>query len=230
VKRVVELFSPDLADALNRFLPSLDLPPEGEIDRPRPSQVPLCDGCPYIPTFEALSEVIDQLGGHDEVVVVGDPGCMVRAQLSPYEVMDVKHSLGSSIGIAVGISLGFMRRGEEKRVVALCGDSGFIHSGFNGLVDAVRIGATILVLILDNGTTALSGGQPHPASRVDARGVPRPAVNLAALVRETGAGLVRVVDLDRGEDIRSAIEVGTGFRGTAVVIARGQCPRWSSAG
>jgi len=74
VKRVGELFSPDIADALNRFLPGMDLLPEGEIDRPRPSQVPLCDGCPYIPTFEALSEVTDQLGGHDEVVVVGDPG------------------------------------------------------------------------------------------------------------------------------------------------------------
>jgi len=154
---------------------------------------------------------------------------MVRAQLSPYEVMDVKHSLGSSIGIATGISMGFSRRGEEKRVVALCGDSGFLHSGFNGLVDAVRFGVTILVLILDNGTTALSGGQPHPASWVDARGAPRPAVDLAALARKTGAGLVRVVDLDRGEDIRSAIEVGMGFRGTAVVIARGQCPRWTSA-
>lgn len=105
----------------------------------------------------------------------------------------------------------------------------FLHSGFNGLVDAVRIGASILVLILDNGTTALSVGQPHPASLMDARVMPQPAVDLTALVCKTGAGLVRVVDLDRGEDIRSAIEVGTGFKGTAVVNARGQCPRWSSA-
>lgn len=86
------------------------------------------NGCSYIPTFEALSEVIDQLGGHNEVVVVGDPGCMVRAQLPSYEIMDVKHSLGPSIGIVVGISLGFIRRGEEKRVVALCGDSGFFYT------------------------------------------------------------------------------------------------------
>ena len=116
-----------------------------------------------------------------------------------------------------------------KRVVALCGDSSFLHSGFNGLVDATRVGATMLVLILDNGTTALSGGQPHPASRVDARGKPRRAVDLVTLAREAGADMVQVVDLDRDEDIRSAIEMGMDFDGVAVVIARGRCLRWSAA-
>jgi indolepyruvate ferredoxin oxidoreductase alpha subunit len=105
-----------------------------------------------------------------------------------------------------------------------------LHSGFSGLVDATRVGAEMLVLILDNGTTALSGGQPHPASQTDARGRPRHAVDLAALAREAGADMVQAVDLDRGEDIRSAIERGMDFDGVAVVIARGQCPRWSAAG
>ena len=238
VPRAGELFAPHIAAALNRFLFHLALPTEGESSRPRPSREPLCDGCPYIPTFDALTEVIAQFGGRDEVIVVGDPGCMVRAQLPPYELMDVKHSLGSSIGMAAGIALSQTsagsvepsKRGAGKRVVALCGDSGFLHSGFGGLVDATRVGATMLVLILDNGTTALSGGQPHPASRVDARGRPRRAVDLAALAREAGAGMVRLVDLDRSEDIRTAIEMGMGFDGVAVVIARGRCVRWSAAG
>jgi indolepyruvate ferredoxin oxidoreductase alpha subunit len=209
-----------------------------------PSREPLCDGCPYIPTFNALVEVIAQLEGRDEAIVVGDLGCLVRAQLPPYELLDVKISLGSSIGIAAGIALSLSRPacpecgrrepveesqgGVGKRVVALCGDSSFLHSGFNGLVDATRTDAKMLVLILDNGTTALSGGQPHPASRTDARGRPRRAVDLTALARETGAGLVRVIDLDHGEDIRAAIEMGMGFDGVAVVIARGRCPRWSA--
>jgi indolepyruvate ferredoxin oxidoreductase alpha subunit len=88
----------------------------------------------------------------------------------------------------------------------------------------------MLVLILDNGTTALSGGQPHPASGADARRRPRRAVDMAALAREAGAGMVQVVDLDHGEDIRAAIEMGMDFDGVAVVIARGQCPRWSATG
>ena len=88
----------------------------------------------------------------------------------------------------------------------------------------------MLVLLLDNGTTALSGGQPHSASRVDARGRPQRAVDLAALAREAGAGKVRLVDLDHGEDIRAAIKVGMDFDGVAVVIARGRCLRWSATG
>jgi indolepyruvate ferredoxin oxidoreductase alpha subunit len=237
VPRAGELFGPHIAAALNRYLPRLALPTEGETARPRPSRSPLCDGCPYIPTFDALTDVIAQFG-RDDVIVVGDPGCMVRAQLPPYELLDVKNSLGSSIGMAAGIGLslrcpepaGGSERHTGKRVVALCGDSGFLHSGLYGLVDAARVGAPLLVLILDNSTTALSGGQPHPASSVDSRGRPQRAVDLAGLAREAGAGMVRVVDLDRGQDIRSAIETGMNLDGVAVVIARGRCPRWAAAG
>jgi indolepyruvate ferredoxin oxidoreductase alpha subunit len=243
VSRAGELFGPHIAAALNRYLPRLALPTEGESDRPRPSRSPLCDGCPYIPTFDALTEVIAHFG-RDEVIVVGDPGCMVRAQMPPYELLDVKNSLGSSIAMAAGIGLSLrcpepvegtcpeLAEGSQghtgNRVVALCGDSGFLHSGLNGLVDAARVGAPLLVLILDNDTTALSGGQPHPASPVDARGRPQRAVDLAGLAREAGAGMVRVVDLDRGEDIRPALEMGMNSDGVAVVIARGRCPRWAA--
>jgi indolepyruvate ferredoxin oxidoreductase alpha subunit len=230
VRRVGELFPHHIAAALKDSLHLPALTSEGESSRPMPSRRPLCDRCPYIPTFDALVEAIAQLGGRDEAIVVGDPGCMVRSQLPPYELLDVKHSLGSGIGMAAGIALSQAKSGTRKQVVALCGDSGFVHSGFNGLVDAVRVGARMLVLILDNGTTALSGGQPHPASRVDARGRPRRAVNLAALAREAGARAVQEVDLDRGEDIRGAIEMAMNVDDIAVVIARGQCPRWSADG
>jgi indolepyruvate ferredoxin oxidoreductase alpha subunit len=223
-----ELFSPQIADALNCFLPDLDLSTEGEDSRPRPSRDPLCEGCPYIPVFEALNEVLAELGGRDEFVVVGDPGCMVRGQLRPYEIMDVKHSLGSSVGVASGIAGGLHERGEKKRVIALCGDSGFLHSGLGGLVDAARMKVPLLVMILDNGLTALSGGQPHPGSIVDARGDPQRAVDLVGMVHNTGVGEVWVVDLDRGEDIRSAIERGMEYQGTGVVVVRGRCPQWFS--
>jgi indolepyruvate ferredoxin oxidoreductase alpha subunit len=216
-----ELSAADLAKALNRFLPGLALPIDGGQSRSMPSRQPLCDGCPYIPTFDALQAVIAERGGRDPFIIVGDPGCMVRAQMPPYELMDVKHSLGSAIGMATGIAAAQGRAG--KRVIALCGDSGFLHSGFNGLVDAACLGVRLLVLVLDNGTTALSGGQPHPASPVDTRGRSRPGVDLAALAHAAGAGMVRIADLDSGEDIQPALAKGLDFDGLAVVIARGQC-------
>ncbi|MCP4543908.1 MAG: hypothetical protein GY832_42885 [Chloroflexi bacterium] len=228
IPRAGELFPLQIATALNRFLPHLALPTEGETARPRPSRQPLCEGCPYSPTLDALFSVIEQSGGRDEFIIVGDPGCMVRAQLPPYKLLDVKTSLGSSIGTAVGIALSQTKNNTGKRVIALCGDSAFLHSGLNGLIDAAQIDANMLVLVLDNGTTALSGGQPHPASQTDARGTLRHAVELAALVRAASVGDMRAVDLDRGDDVQAAIEAGINFNGLSVVIARGQCPRWTT--
>jgi indolepyruvate ferredoxin oxidoreductase alpha subunit len=216
-----ELFSPDIAAALNRFLPGVALSTAGEQSRPRPSRERLCAGCPYVPTFDALTAIMERRGGRDAFIVVGDPGCMVRAQMPPYELMDVKHSLGSAIGMATGVAIA--QSHTDKRLIALCGDSGFLHSGFNGLMDAARVGVRMLVLILDNGTTALSGQQPHPGSQIDSRGRPRQGVNLAGLAHEAGAGMVHTVDLDGGEDIVAAVEAGLDFEGLAVIVARGQC-------
>jgi indolepyruvate ferredoxin oxidoreductase alpha subunit len=220
-----ELFSPQLAAALVRIVPSLDLEVKGEATRHRPSREPLCEGCPYIPTFEALGEVIHRFGGREKVIVTGDPGCMVRAQGEPFYLMDVKNSLGAAIGMGAGLALSLARKGVEKHVVAICGDSGFLHSGMIGLIDAGRLGIKMLVLLLDNGTTALSGRQPHSASPVDAWGRSRPAVDLEALVREARVQMLQIVDIDRGEDIEVAIEQGLHSDGIAVVIARGRCVR-----
>jgi indolepyruvate ferredoxin oxidoreductase alpha subunit len=218
-----ELFSPQLAAALVRIVPSLDLEVKGEASRHRPSREPLCEGCPYIPTFEALSELVNQIGGREEVIITGDPGCMVRAQGEPFYLMDVKNSLGAAIGMGAGLAFSLAKRGFEKQVVAICGDSGFLHSGMTGLIDANRLGVKMLVLLLDNGTTALSGRQPHSASAVDVWERPRAAVDLEALAREAGAHTVQVIDLDRGENIHAAIEQGFHSEGISVVIARGRC-------
>jgi indolepyruvate ferredoxin oxidoreductase alpha subunit len=217
------LFSPQLAAALVRIVPSLDLEVKGEASRHRPSREPLCEGCPYIPTFEALSELVNQIGGREEVIITGDPGCMVRAQGEPFYLMDVKNSLGAAIGMGAGLAFSLAKRGFEKQVVAICGDSGFLHSGMTGLIDANRLGVKMLVLLLDNGTTALSGRQPHSASAVDVWERPRAAVDLEALAREAGAHTVQVIDLDRGENIHAAIEQGFHSEGISVVIARGRC-------
>ena len=218
-----ELFSAQLAAALVRIVPGLELEVKVDVGRHRPSREPLCEGCPYIPTFEALSEVVNRIGGREKVIITGDPGCMVRAQGEPFYLMDVKNSLGAAIGMGAGLALSLARRGFEKQVVAICGDSGFLHSGMTGLIDACRLGVKMLVLLLDNGTTALSGRQPHSASPVDVWERPRSAVDLEGLAREAGAHMVQVVDLDQGGNISAAIERGFHSEGVSVVIARGRC-------
>jgi indolepyruvate ferredoxin oxidoreductase alpha subunit len=220
-----ELFQPDIAQALSALWDQLAGSPIGPTDRPRPSRDPLCDGCPYRPMADALAAAMENHGGREKYVVVGEPGCMVRTQLPPYELLDVKNSLGASVGMATGLALSPI----EQRVIALCGDSAFLHSGLTGLLSAVTARARLVLLILDNGTTALSGGQSHPASPRDARGRPQRGVDLEAIVRAAGVREVTVVDLDRGQSMREPLE--TAFRSDAlsVIIARGDCPRWSAA-
>jgi indolepyruvate ferredoxin oxidoreductase alpha subunit len=218
-----ELFASHLAASLNSCFPALALDEKGDRGRPMPSRETPTEDCPYIPIFDTLQEALAQMGTREDSIVVGDPGCMVRFQ-DAYGLMDVKMGLGSSIGMASGISMSLMKSGEGKQVVAISGDSSFTHSNFNGLVDAVRVGASILVLILDNQTTALSGGQPNPASGVSARGEPRQAVDLRALALESGAGVVEVVDIKRGNDLMHALEKGLRSTGVRVIIAQGRCP------
>jgi indolepyruvate ferredoxin oxidoreductase alpha subunit len=221
-----ELFGAHLAAALNRFCPTLSIPEEGERPRSMISRQSLCDGCPYIPTFDALLEALSGMGGRDRAVIVGEPGCMVRGQLPPYGLLDVKTSLGSSIGMATGIALTLAKHHENKRVVALCGDSSFLHSDVNALLDAARAGVSLLVLILDNGTTALSGGQPHPASPRDARGKPRSAADMATLIRGSGVRTVETIGVQSKDRLKDAIETGLKGEGISVIVASGPCPRY----
>ncbi len=215
-----ELFAPHVALALTALLPDWTLPPFQRTHRAMPSREPLCEGCPYIPTLEALQALMQDHGGRKSFVVTGEAGCMVRAQLPPWEILDVKYGLGASIGLAAGLA----RTGIPQHIVALAGDSALLHSGLGGLIDAVQAGVRLLVIVLDNGTTALSGKQPHPASGYDVQGHPRPAVDLAALVRAAGVDTVRVVDAFDAGAVRSALEEGLAAEDVAVVIAKGDCP------
>jgi indolepyruvate ferredoxin oxidoreductase alpha subunit len=222
-----ELAAPQLAQVLNAVMPTLDLRVEEDRGRDMPSRRPLCDDCPYISVFDALLEVMEREGGRDDYIVVGDPGCMVRGQLPPYELIDVKTSLGSSIGIASGLMMGLQgaRPPVARHVVALSGDSSFLHTGLSELVDAARLDLPLLVILLDNGTTALSGGQPNAGTAQDVRGRPRQAVALDRVAEGLGAECVEAIDVDRGQNLRIAIASALRREGLSVIVARGPCPR-----
>jgi indolepyruvate ferredoxin oxidoreductase alpha subunit len=217
-----ELFAPDIVYALSALLPDWPWPSFEPASRRMPSRKPLCNDCPYIPTLEALSAVMERNGGRDAFIVTGETGCMVRAQLPPWAVMDVKYGMGSSIGLAAGMA----RTGIPQKVVALSGDSALLHSGLGELIDAAQARVDLLVVVLANETTALSGGQPHPATDHDVRGRPRQPVDLAALIRAAGATTLRIVDPEDTQATQLAFEEALTSGEVAVVIAEGACPRW----
>jgi indolepyruvate ferredoxin oxidoreductase alpha subunit len=126
--------------------------PEMVVSRP-PS---LCKGCPHISSYNALNEAMMSYSGGR---VLSDIGCYSLGALSPYKAINSLVDMGSSITMAKGAAdAGLIP------AVAVIGDSTFIHSGITGLIDAVNNQSPVTVVILDNQTTAMTGGQPSLAS------------------------------------------------------------------
>ena len=112
----------------------------------------LCAGCPHTSSFMAVRA--------SGARVAGDIGCYTLACLDPLRGIDTTVSMGSSIGNAIGMA----KAGEPKPIVATIGDSTFLHAGIPGLIDAVYNQANLVVLLLDNHVTAMTGGQDHPGT------------------------------------------------------------------
>ncbi|MDR2124968.1 MAG: indolepyruvate ferredoxin oxidoreductase subunit alpha [Desulfovibrio sp.] len=139
----------------------------------------LCPGCAHRSAFYAARKVFG-----DDVVYASDIGCYTLGLLPPLRTADFLFCMGSSISAGSG----FARFG--KPVVAFIGDSTFFHSGLTGLVNAVFNKHTVLVVILDNGTTAMTGHQPNPGMDQEALGANCTHLDIESVVR--GCGVTRV--------------------------------------
>lgn len=180
--------------------------------QPSPRPPVLCPGCSHATPFMALR----QLGA----VVAGDIGCYTLAALEPLSAMDTCVAMGSSIGMAVGLA---RSGGAPGPVVASIGDSTFLHGGIPALIDAVTSKTDVTVVILNNGTTAMTGGQAHPGTGTTIRGAQAGSVDLEALCRAIGVEHVVVVDPYDVAATYVALERAIEYPGPAVVITNRPC-------
>lgn len=125
-------------------------PPDFMVGRP-PS---FCAGCSHIDAYNALNEALEEYGAGR---VMSDIGCYTLAALPPFNTINSCVDMGASITMAKGIA-----DAGIVPAVAVIGDSTFSHSGITGLLDAANANSPIVVMILDNGTTGMTGGQPTP--------------------------------------------------------------------
>jgi indolepyruvate ferredoxin oxidoreductase alpha subunit len=138
---------------------------------PRPPK--MCAGCPHSGTFSALRKL--------RTIVTGDIGCYTLGCLPPLSAIDTTFCMGASIGNATG----FEKAGEE-RVVAVIGDSTFLHSGLPSLMSAVYNRVPTTVILLDNSTTGMTGHQDHPGTGHTLQDDAAPSVDYEALIRSIG--------------------------------------------
>jgi indolepyruvate ferredoxin oxidoreductase alpha subunit len=130
-----------------------------------------------------------------DCIVAGDIGCYTLGVLPPYQGMDTCVAMGASLGVGLGLRH-VLPEHDARRVVSIIGDSTFIHTGVNGLIEMVyNPPATGHVLIvLDNGTTAMTGQQEHPATGRTLEHEPTGKVSIEGLARAVGVKNVDVLD------------------------------------
>ena len=138
-----------------RRLAARDASPEPAPPAGKPPE--LCPSCPHRAVFNALRNL--------DCIVAGDIGCYSLGVLPPFSAMDTLVCMGAALGVGLGMRHALPPE-QARRVVSVIGDSTFVHSGITGLVEMVYNPPPTghVVLILDNGTTAMTGMQEHPGT------------------------------------------------------------------
>jgi indolepyruvate ferredoxin oxidoreductase alpha subunit len=153
------------------------------------------------------------------IVVNGDIGCYTLGALQPLFAMDTCGCMGASIGYALGME----KAGVKNKLVAIIGDSTFYHSGITGLVDVITSGAATTVIILDNFTTAMTGGNANPGSGATVDGRPARRVELETLCKGLGVADVQVINAYDNATIEEEINRAVQSPEPSVLIIRAPC-------
>jgi indolepyruvate ferredoxin oxidoreductase alpha subunit len=172
-----------------------------------------CAGCPHLATLWAIKKSIGK-----DVVIGGDIGCYLMAALPPFKMSDYVVSMGAGVGLAHGIS----KVGGIKPV-ALIGDSTFFHAGIPALMNLVYNKSNVLVVILDNRTTAMTGHQPHPGVGITGMGEETKALKIEELVKACGVEQVAVINVYNLKESISKIKELYTLPGVSVIVAKGEC-------
>jgi indolepyruvate ferredoxin oxidoreductase alpha subunit len=181
---------------------------------PIPARPPvLCPGCPHRGVFHVLRKM--------KLTVSGDIGCYTLGALPPLNAMDIFMCMGASVGMALGMEKA--NPANAKKTVAVIGDSTFLHSGMTGLLDMVYNRSTGTVLVLDNGTTAMTGHQDHPATGKTLMGEQTIQADIELIARGLGVRRVKVVDPFDTVGLESILKEELTAPEVSVVIARHPC-------
>ena len=184
--------------------------PARELPQRPPS---LCAGCAHRAVYYAVRKTFG-----DEAIYSSDIGCYTLGLVPPLSTADFLFCMGSSVSAGSGFA-----RYSDKPVLAFIGDSTFFHSGITGLVNAVFNRHNLILVILDNGTTAMTGHQPNPGVIQEVLGATSVHMDIEAIVR--GCGVENVVKI-RPYNIKASLAALEGMKngsGVRVIIAEEPC-------
>jgi len=174
----------------------------------------LCPGCPHRSTYSVLKKL--------KIHAAGDIGCYTLGAVAPLNVVDTAVCMGASISTLHGME---KARGKEfiRNWVAVIGDSTFLHTGVNSLMNMVYNKATGTVLILDNSTTGMTGHQDHSATGKTLKGETTKAVNIAELCRSLGVEFVYEVNAFDTAELERLVKQENARDDVSVIICKSPC-------
>ncbi|MFW6226686.1 MAG: thiamine pyrophosphate-dependent enzyme, partial [Bacteroidota bacterium] len=181
-------------------------PDTPKLVRMRPPE--LCKGCGHRDLYYALNEVMSEIGDRQ---VFSDIGCYTLGALPPYNAINTCVDMGASITMAKGAA-----DAGIFPAVSVIGDSTFTHSGITGLLDAVNEKSPITVIISDNSTTAMTGGQDSPGTGrlekiCEGIGVDKEHIRIIEPLKKNHQALVDIMKAEFN------------FKGVSVIIAQREC-------
>ncbi len=190
-----------------------------KVDSKEPAQVParppiLCPGCPHRSVYSVLNKL--------KIHAAGDIGCYTLGAVPPLNVIDTTVCMGASISTLHGME---KAKGKEyiKNWVAVIGDSTFLHTGVNSLMNMVYNQATGTVLILDNSTTGMTGHQDHAATGKTLKGEVVPAINIYELCKAMGIEHVVEVNAFDITELERIIKEEVARDAVSVIITKSPC-------
>jgi indolepyruvate ferredoxin oxidoreductase alpha subunit len=173
----------------------------------------LCPGCPHRSTFYAVKKVLGE-----NVVWAGDIGCYILGILEPIRMQDFVLSMGASLGVTHGI-----KKVSDQKVVAFLGDSTFFHAGMPALANLKYNDPKVLVVIMDNGITAMTGHQPNPGTGSGSDGGQKEQIKIEDVVKSFGIKNVKIVNAFSQQELQDAVKELDALPGVSVLISRGMC-------
>ena len=174
----------------------------------------LCPGCPHRSVYYVLNKL--------KIHAAGDIGCYTLGAVAPLSVVDTTVCMGASISTLHGME---KAKGKEyiKNWVAVIGDSTFLHTGVNSLMNMMYNKATGTVIILDNSTTGMTGHQDHAATGKTLQGDPTYAIDIPGLCRALGVKHVQEINAFDIETLEKAIKEEVARDEVSVIITKTPC-------
>ena len=190
------------------------------VQLPEPPQMPvrppvLCAGCPHRASFYAVKQAMKGR----KAVFSGDIGCYTLGNAMPLDMVDTCLCMGADVTMAQGL-----HRIEPDTVnFSFIGDSTFFASGMTGIVNAVYNRTDIILMVLDNSTTAMTGHQPHPGTGMTMMHEISPKVSIEAILRAVGLTSVETVDPLNLEQTIQAVRTAADKPGVKAIICKSPC-------